>query len=139
MTFTIRPVQNEDLSRICLEPVERRCMLPNDIVGLGWEWARDEERDVFLMQIGTGRKYSMFTYLFSWGEDVAVFELKGYCLFKFLYMSDTLLPRLEAAKPLIAEALKFSGLLLEGDEKTFDFQRVPHAEFLPYPDAGDAR
>lgn len=50
-------------------------------------------------------------------------------------MTDDLLPRIEQLKPLIAEALSIAGEYFMGEESKF-YNRVPHAEFLPYPNKG---
>lgn len=139
MAFVIRLLKNEDIDRIY--PEKERNAINSHIQMRNWgpnrnTWARDEERDAYLIWAGGGREMDPYTYLFSWGDEIVIFKMKSYCLFSFIYVSESLLPRIEEAKTLIAEALSVSGLLLEGNDKTIDYMRVPHAEFLPYPNAG---
>lgn len=106
------------------------------LVELIHHWAYDEARDAFLISTGYSRHLAGFRYVFGWRGGVAILKMEGYCLFSFVYVSEALLPCLEDAKMLIAEALRIGGIYLQGNEESSEVNRVPHADFLPYPNVG---
>lgn len=139
MAFVISPITYQDLDRIYPETEKKtmfRLIERKDIVSLGYTWARDESRDIFLAKVPDRTANMWACYIFGWGDGIAVFEkANAYCTFHFWYVSDSLLSKLEETQQMIAEVLKFTGLLLEGNESS-KLDRVPYAEFLPYSPRG---
>jgi hypothetical protein len=139
MAFVISPITYQDLDRI-YPATEKKTMVrlieQTDIVSLGCRWARDESRDIFLAKVHDRTANMWACYIFGWGDGIAVFEeASNYCTFHFWYVSDTLLSKLEETQQMIAEAFKFTGLMLKGNESS-KLDRVPYAEFLPYSPRG---
>lgn len=146
MNFVIKPIQTEDIDRIYpgseakkiygftfakdykdyLRFVERR-----------EAWAVDHDRNAFLLMLPLTREDSSYRYLFGCGNGVAVLKKKSYCLFSFLYVSSSLLPRMEEIRALIREAFAVAGELIDGATDANDDSAVPDAQFVAIPDEGD--
>lgn len=82
------------------------------------------------------REDSSYRYLFGCGNGVAVLKKKSYCLFSFLYVSSSLLPRMEEIRALIREAFAVAGELIDGATDANDDSAVPNAQFVAIPDEG---
>lgn len=141
MTFVIKPIQTEDIGRIYpgseaekiygftfakdykdyLRFVERREV-----------WAVDDDRNAFLLMLPLTREDSSYRYLFGCGDGVAVLKMESYCLFSFLYISSSLLPRLEEAKTLIREAFAVGGYLIDQEMAKTAVFAVPDAQFTSH-------
>lgn len=82
------------------------------------------------------REDSSYRYLFGYGNGVAVLRKRSYCLFSFLYVSSSLLPRMEEVRGLVREAFAAAGELIDGATDANDDSAVPNAQFVAIPDEG---
>lgn len=146
MTFVIRSVQADDVDRIYPDSeaaqIYRFTYLKDykDYHHFAGRPGRlmvvDNERHAFLLMLPDTREDSSYRYLFGCGDGVAVLKKKSYCLFSFLYVSSSLLPRMAEVRTLIREAFAAAGELIDGTTDANDDAAVPDAQFVAIPDEG---
>lgn len=143
MAFVIKKIQQEDLDRLYPDSEAdkiKRFTYPKDkypAVRGGWTWAIDDEQNVFLTQLPIkSRDDYIWKYLFGCDGGIAVIKKERYCLFSFLYLSPSLIHRIDEVKILIRDAFKSAGELIDGTTDENNDLAVPHAEFVPLSQEG---
>nr|WP_316640418.1 hypothetical protein [uncultured Roseateles sp.] len=135
MSYEIKPLKYEDLDRVY--PEEEK-----DAIGRitkdrqnwmqcmhGSNWAVDEQTGVFLTHLPGVRLDAAYRYLFGMPGGVALIRNEGYCLYSFLYVSPSLLDRMEEVKNRIREIFKMAGVEIDGVTDEESVFAVPNAQF----------
>lgn len=136
MNFVIKPVRHEDLERIYPETEDvhigrfthRKRDWPENMHHANW--AVDEGSGAFLLELPLSREDSGMKYLFGLDGGLAIIRNESYCLFSFLYISDSLSSRMDDVKDLIREAFRVSGLMMNGRSVDKGPDAVPCAQFV---------
>lgn len=136
MEFVIKPVKQEDLDRIYPEAEDaqigkfthRKREWPESMHHANW--AVDERSGAFLLELPLSREDGSMKYLFGLDGGVAIIRNESYCLFSFLYVSDSLLDRMDHVKDLVREAFRVSGLMMDGKSADKGPDAVPFAQFV---------
>ena len=136
MPFVIKPIQPEDLDTIYpdseAENIARFTSPKKNFQAIQqrMNWAVDEQKQAFLIQLPSGRDVETWRYLFGYKQGVVILKKIEYCVFEYLYISPYLKKNIEESESIMREAFQKSGTLIDEETSQIDIFSVPDAKFM---------